>query len=96
MSYKSREARRRKRAALASSSGGAERTARYWLTVTRRTTCCARCAGRLVKGGNMVYRRIPEEWLCVPCADREGISYRPSRRWERSRPVVRRAERRAA
>ena len=32
----------------------------------------------------MVYRREPLEALCVSCADREGIRYRPSVAWERA------------
>ena len=35
----------------------------------------------------MVFRKVPLEALCVACADRAGISYRPSARWEQSRRV---------
>ncbi len=35
----------------------------------------------------MVFRKVPQEALCAACADRAGISYRPSVRWEQSRNV---------
>jgi hypothetical protein len=35
----------------------------------------------------MVFRKVPLEALCVVCADRAGIRYRPSRRWEASRQM---------
>ena len=97
MSYKSREAKRRKRAALNTAQQGQARDrkarrpastpGKWWLTITSRVTCCARCAGILREGREMVFRKVPQEALCVACADRAGIHYRPSARWEQSRRV---------
>lgn len=60
---------------------------KWWLTPVEQTTCCARHGGVLRPGQDMVYRHTPREALCVACADREGIKYRPSRRWERAKQV---------
>ena len=35
----------------------------------------------------LVYCRKPRTILCVDCAQKLGIQYRPSARWERSRKV---------
>jgi hypothetical protein len=35
----------------------------------------------------MVFRKVPQEALCVACADRAEIRYRPSARWEKSKRV---------
>jgi hypothetical protein len=89
MSYRSRERKRRQRIAQGRAQADARRSGssaeRYWLTVTRQTTCCARCGYVLRPGREVVYRHRPLEVLCVPCADREQVPYRPSLRWERDR-----------
>jgi hypothetical protein len=93
VSFKVKEAKRQKRAAGRKRKAAiARNVARrsegsYFLTLVRRTTCCARCAGRLTKGREMIFRKTPQESLCIPCADRGGISYRPSTSWEESRRV---------
>jgi hypothetical protein len=100
VSYKTRESKRRRKTAQqrsGSSRSCAERNSRapressdrYWLTIVDRTTCCARpaCHGILRKGREMVFRKTPQESLCVACADRAGIRYRPSRAWEDSKRV---------
>lgn len=92
MAFKHREAKRKKRAASARerasvrASGGSDR---WWLTLVTQTTCCANpaCHGILRVGAEMVFRKVPQAALCVACADREGIHYRPSGPWERSRRV---------
>jgi len=89
MGFKQRESKRKKRAAVAAS----QRTAResgssarkWWLTLVTKDTCCARCAGVLRAGREMVYRHAPREALCLPCAEADGLCYRPSVRWERAR-----------
>jgi hypothetical protein len=87
--YRARERKRRQRIA----QGRAQATARrsgtsatgWWLTRCRSKTCCARCAGILAPGAEMIYRREPRESLCVPCADRAGIQYQPALAWLRGR-----------
>ncbi len=59
---------------------------RYWLTIVKRNTCCARCAGLLRVRREMVYRHTPREALCVLCAERDpNVRFRPSVAWERAK-----------
>lgn len=81
MSYKSRQ---KKRIINASKHANREVMARRWyLTICTRDTCCARCAGVLRIGGEMVYRHTPRESLCVLCSELDSaIKPRPSTSWE--------------
>jgi hypothetical protein len=85
--FKQRERKRRKRAAIDAARVASRRSgsssALWWLTLVRSDTCCARCGGVLRVGREMVYRASPREARCVFCAD--GLSYRPSARWERAK-----------
>ena len=55
---------------------------RHYLTIVTRKTCCARCAGLLKLGAEMVYRHTPREALCTLCATADpSIHARPSTRW---------------
>lgn len=90
MGFKQREKKRTKKAAIAAaqlrarSSGSS--ASKWWLTLVTRDTCCARCAGILRSGREMVYRRSPREALCVSCAgDDPSIRFRPSAAWEERR-----------
>jgi len=89
MGYKQRERKRKKSAAQVQTQAQARQTGssagRHWLTPVEHKTCCARagCRAILRPGAAMVYRHTPRETLCVGCAKREGIRYRPSLRWER-------------
>ena len=90
MSFKQREKKRKKNAAMTSAQATARATGssagKWWLTIAVTTTCCARCAGVLRKGREMVYRARPLEALCKDCAERDtSITPRPSARWERDR-----------
>ena len=93
MSYKSRQ---KKRAIHASRHQHREKIAgRWYLTVVKHKTCCARCAGILNVGGEMVYRHTPREARCQACAELDPtIKPRPSTSWEKSRPK-RKVDRRA-
>ena len=84
MSYKSRQ---KKRAIHASKHQHREKIAgRWYLTVVKRKTCCAKCAGILSVGGEMVYRHTPREALCKSCAELDpNVRPRPSATWERAR-----------
>lgn len=81
MSYKSRQ---KKRAIGATKAKNREKIAgRRYLTIVKRKTCCARCAGILKIGAEMVYRHTPREALCKLCAESDtAIRVRPSTRWE--------------
>jgi hypothetical protein len=94
MGFKQRERKRKRRAAQAAAQRQSRRAssaaAKHSLTVVTQTTCCARCGLVLRVGCELVYRHRPGEALCLPCADRAGVSYRPSLRWdERRRQAVR-------
>ena len=84
MSYKSRQ---KKRAVNASKYRYRETIAgRWFLTVVKRKTCCAKCAGILNIGSEMVYRHTPREARCKLCAEMDpDVKPRPSTSWERSR-----------
>jgi hypothetical protein len=91
MSFKQRERKRKQWAARQAAKRKRNKapqpsSGRWWLTPVANTTCCARCAGILREGREMVYRHTPREALCVACADADpAVSYRPSLRWERRR-----------
>lgn len=90
MSFKTRERKRTKRIAVTAAQTQARRSgsssARWYLTIVSRDTCCARCAGMLRVGREMVYRATPREALCPLCAELDPtIRPRPSVRWERWR-----------
>jgi len=84
MSYKSRQ---KKRAINATKHRHRETIAgRWFLTIVTRKTCCAKCAGILNIGGEMVYRHTPREARCKLCAELDpDVKPRPSTSWERSR-----------
>jgi hypothetical protein len=79
MGFKQREKARKKKAAMVSSQAVSRTKAgsrapssaadKWWLTVVRTTTCCARCGGVLRPGGEMVYRHTPREARCVLCGE---------------------------
>lgn len=92
MGFKQREKKRRRKAAAEAArarlraSSSRSSSSRWWLTLVSADCCCARCAGMLRVGREMVYRATPREALCVTCADRDpAVSYRPSVSWERAR-----------
>lgn len=81
MSFKSREKKRRAR--IAQSKSRRLHADRHYLTIVSRAACCNRCGGSLREGAECIYRHTPREILCVFCADKLEIRYRPSMRWER-------------
>lgn len=88
--FKQRERKRRAKVARTSAARKARTTGSScrlrWLTLVKEDTCCARCAGMLRIGREMVYRHTPREALCLPCADADpAVSYRPSAAWESKR-----------
>jgi hypothetical protein len=98
MGYKSRA---KKRAAKNRAIGAAKKqhsdkiAGRWYFTIVKHKTCCAKCAGILNVGGEMVYRHTPREARCKSCAEFDpNLKPRPSIAWEKSRPK-RKADRRA-
>jgi hypothetical protein len=90
MGFKQRERKRRRKIAVAGAQRESRRTGsstrKWWLTVVSRHTCCARCSGGLRAGRPMIYRRSPQESLCLSCAEGDPtVKYRPSTRWEEQR-----------
>jgi hypothetical protein len=87
MSFKSREKKRRTRIAQSGSRRGqrSRYADRHYLTIVSRAACCNRCGDRLRDGAECVYRHTPKQLLCLNCANREQIRYRPSMRWERQK-----------
>jgi hypothetical protein len=102
LGYKSREKKRRQKAKQAAAAGGRQRNARksgssagkHWLTLAERKACCnmPECGTIIGVGGDMVYRHKPQEVFCLRCADRAGLYYRPSLRWERASKKRRRRQ----
>jgi hypothetical protein len=94
MGFKQRERKRKQKAAIRSSmkvdvEARKARSGRWWLTVVKTDTCCARCAGILRTSREMVYRAQPREALCVACAEADPeVTYRPSLAWEERRRDV--------
>jgi hypothetical protein len=90
MSFGQRERKRKKHAASLAAQALSRRNpnrspdsaskSKWWLTIVNTTTCCAVCGGVLRQGREMVYRHTPREARCTNCA--EGLSYRPSTKWE--------------
>jgi len=81
MSYRTRQRKRAIRAAKAKNRKVI--AGRWYLTIVKRKTCCARCAGILKIGDVMVYRHTPREARCKQCAESDpDVKARPSTRWE--------------
>jgi hypothetical protein len=87
MSYKTREKKRAAKNRAVSATRAKHRSmiaGRHYLTFVKHKTCCARCAGILKAGGEMVYRHTPRESLCRSCAESDpAVVVRPSERWTR-------------
>lgn len=90
VAFKQREKKRKGRAAAAAAQGKSRETGsgqrKWWLTIVTKKASCNRHGDVLAEGRPMVYRHVPREVLCVPCADSDpSVTYRPSVRWERRR-----------
>jgi hypothetical protein len=102
MGWKHREAKRKKQAAArraqqeARASGSSAR--KWWLTIVSKDVSSAnvQCRRVLRVGAEMVFRKLPQEALCITCADRAGIYYRPSVRWEQGYGKRRKQRRRTS
>ena len=95
MGFKQRERKRKAKSAAKSAQSRSRETGssteRWWLTPLRSTAFCARCALVIREGRDAVYRHVPREVRCVPCAAQleDSKSYRPSLKWEQARRTSR-------
>jgi hypothetical protein len=89
MSFESRQKKRRHKRieAKARQRRSPESARRWFLTLAKQPGRLDCCGDRFERGAEIVYRHEPRELRCQRCADREGIKYRPSIRWERARRV---------
>jgi hypothetical protein len=87
MGYASRQKKRKyKRIERKQRRRTPETAARWFLIIAKKPGQCGCCEKiRFERGAEIVYRHEPRAIFCLRCADREGIRYRPSLRWERSR-----------
>lgn len=91
MGFAQRERRRKAKVARDKAQAMAHKTgsasSRWYLTLVTKPCSCNKCARhfRGHKDDEIVYRKTPTEILCLSCADKQGVKYRPSRRWEESR-----------
>jgi hypothetical protein len=91
MSYESRKKKRRHKR-IESKRRLAPETARRWfLTLAKKPGRFNCCGARFDRGAEIVFRFEPREIRCQRCADRAGLKYRLSLRWERTRRVPRAA-----
>jgi hypothetical protein len=89
VSYKSREKKRKYKAAAAKAETEQRRHRhpdRWYLTIVNRSGVCndPSCGAPLREGRECVFRFSPKEILCLRCAERRKIHYRPSLRWEQA------------
>jgi hypothetical protein len=88
MSFKSREKKRSYKVAKAKGQQQqrSEHADRWYLTIVNRAGACndPSCGAPLREGRECVFRFSPKEILCLRCADRRKIRYRPSLRWEQA------------
>ena len=93
MGFKQRERKRKRKAAAREGQVRSRETGssapKWWLTPLTSTGCCARCGLVIREGSDGVYRHVPREVRCVPCASQREDSkgYRPSVRWEQQSRV---------
>ena len=89
MGFRQRERKRTKNAAMNAARAVSRKTGssspKWWLTLAKRKTCCARCGGILRVGREMVYRASPREALRRLRGIGSRDQLRPSVAWERKR-----------
>jgi hypothetical protein len=89
--FKQRERKRKQKAAAkiaqARSRQSGTSTSNWWLTPLTSTASCARCGTVVRADSDGVYRHVPREVRCVPCAEKlkDSKGYRPSLRWGKNR-----------
>jgi hypothetical protein len=99
MSFRQQESRRKKKAAQLAAQNQSRwsgtSAGKWWLTLVRVNTCCAKCGRSLRVGMEMVYRASPREALCMECAESHpsARSWRPSLSWEKKHPKYARRRR---
>jgi hypothetical protein len=91
VSYQSRAKKRKYKRIERQRKRAPETAGRWFLTLAKKPGRFGCCGDRFERGAEIVYRHEPREVRCQRCADREGVKYRLSLRWERSRRVPRAA-----
>jgi hypothetical protein len=85
MSYQSRQRKR----VLKRHRRSEDTRSRHFLIEAQKNGRCFDCGGRFKAGATVVYRHTPLELLHRGCAERRGIKFRPSVRWERAQGKTR-------
>jgi hypothetical protein len=88
MSYESRVKKRRHKRVEGQRRRAPETAGRWFLTLAKKPGRFGCCGDRFERGAEIVYRHEPREVRCMRCADRGGVKYRPSLRWERKQRVA--------
>ena len=91
MSYESRQKKRRHKRveAKAKQRRSPESARRWFLTLAKKPGRFDCCGDRFDRGAEIVFRFEPRSVRCQRCADREGLRYRLSLRWERAKRAPR-------
>ena len=87
MSFQSRQKKRRYKRIEQKQRRAPETAKRWFLTLAKKPGKFDCCGIGFDRGAEIVYRHEPREFRCQRCADREGLKYRASQRWERARRV---------
>jgi hypothetical protein len=93
VSFQSRQKKRRHKRieAKARQRRTPESARRWFLTLAKKPGRFACCGAGFERGAEIVYRHEPREVRCQRCADRDGLRYRLSLRWERAKRMPRAA-----
>jgi hypothetical protein len=87
MSYESRQKKRRHKRVERKRRRTPETARRWFLMLSKKPGRFDCCGTRFERGADIVFRFEPRSVHCQRCADRAGIKYRLSLRWERARRV---------
>jgi len=85
VSYESRAKKRRHKRIERQAKRAPETARRWFLTLAKKPGRFDCCGDRFERGAEIVFRFEPREVRCQRCADREGVRYRASLRWEWAR-----------
>jgi hypothetical protein len=84
MSYESRKKKRRHKRFEQKRRRAPETAKRWFLTLAKKPGRFDCCGDGFERGAEIVFRFEPSSVHCQRCADRDGLRYRPSLRWERA------------
>jgi len=84
VSFESRRKKRAYKRATVKSRRTGESARRWFLTLAKKSGRFVCCGRRFEQGDEILYRHEPREVRCPGCAEREGLGFRRSQRWERA------------